>query len=52
MLLDIGLGAGPDGIEVCRRLRRLDADVYVMMLTARDGEADVVRRWRRAPTTT
>jgi DNA-binding response OmpR family regulator len=40
--LDIALGAGPDGVEVCRRLRRVDTDVYVMMLTARDGEADVV----------
>jgi DNA-binding response OmpR family regulator len=43
MLLDIALGAGPDGIEVCRRVRRIDADVYVMMLTARDAEADVIR---------
>jgi DNA-binding response OmpR family regulator len=42
VLLDIALGAGPDGVEVCRRLRRVDTDVYVMMLTARDGEADVV----------
>jgi DNA-binding response OmpR family regulator len=42
VLLDIALGAGPDGVEVCRRLRHADTDVYVMMLTARDGEADVV----------
>ena len=42
VLLDIALGAGPDGVEVCRRLRRADTDVYVMMLTARDGEADIV----------
>jgi DNA-binding response OmpR family regulator len=42
VLLDIALGAGPDGVEVCRRLRTIDADVYVMMLTARDTEADVV----------
>jgi DNA-binding response OmpR family regulator len=42
VLLDIALGAGPDGVEVCRRVRRIDADVYVMMLTARDTEADVV----------
>jgi DNA-binding response OmpR family regulator len=42
VLLDISLGAGPDGVEVCRRLRRADADVYVMMLTAHDREADVV----------
>ena len=42
VLLDVALGAGPDGIEVCRRVRRADSDLYVMMLTARDGEADVV----------
>ncbi|MDA0161683.1 response regulator transcription factor [Solirubrobacter ginsenosidimutans] len=42
VLLDIALGAGPDGVEVCRRVRTIDADVYVMMLTARDTEADVV----------
>ena len=42
VLLDISLGAGPDGVEVCRRLRRADGDVYVMMLTAHDREADVV----------
>jgi DNA-binding response OmpR family regulator len=43
LLLDIALGAGPDGVDVCRRVRRLDGDVYVMMLTARDEEAEVVR---------
>lgn len=42
VLLDIALGDGPDGIEVCRRLRRVDTDVYVMMLTARGQEADIV----------
>jgi DNA-binding response OmpR family regulator len=42
VLLDVALGAGPDGVEVCRRLRRADTDTYVMMLTARDDEADIV----------
>jgi DNA-binding response OmpR family regulator len=42
VLLDVALGSGPDGVEVCRRVRRVDTDVYVMMLTARDGEADIV----------
>jgi DNA-binding response OmpR family regulator len=42
VVLDIGLGGAPDGVEVCRRLRLIDTDVYVMMLTARDGEADIV----------
>src|SRR3954449_7777521 len=37
VLLDVALGAGPDGVEVCRRLRRADSDVYVMMLPARAG---------------
>jgi len=42
VLLDVALGPGPDGVEVCRRLRSAGFDVYVMMLTARGGEADVV----------
>jgi DNA-binding response OmpR family regulator len=42
VLLDVALGAGPDGIEVCRRIRRADEELYVMMLTARDAEPDVV----------
>ncbi|HVP01367.1 MAG TPA: response regulator transcription factor [Solirubrobacteraceae bacterium] len=43
VLLDIGLGPGPDGIDVCRRLRAAGMDaVHVLVLTARDSEADVV----------
>jgi DNA-binding response OmpR family regulator len=42
LVLDLGLGSAPDGIEVCRRLRRAGADLHVLVLTARDGEADVV----------
>jgi len=42
VLLDIGLGIGPDGVEICRRLRSVDTDAWVMMLTAHDAEADVV----------
>jgi DNA-binding response OmpR family regulator len=42
LVLDLALGPGPDGIEVCRRLRRAGADLHVLVLTARDGEADVV----------
>lgn len=42
LLLDLGLGAGPDGVEICRRLRRTDPELYVIVLTARDSEADVV----------
>jgi DNA-binding response OmpR family regulator len=42
VLLDVGLGGPPDGVEVCRRLRAADTDIYIMMLTARDGEADIV----------
>src|SRR4051794_17001006 len=42
VLLDIALGRGPDGVEVCRRARRAGMDAYVMMLTARDGEAEIV----------
>jgi CheY-like chemotaxis protein len=40
LILDIGL-PGMDGFEVCRRLRT-HSDVPVLMLTARDEEADRV----------
>ncbi len=42
VLLDIGLGAGPDGVEVCRRLRGAGEAAHVVAVTARDGEADAV----------
>jgi DNA-binding response OmpR family regulator len=43
VLLDVSLGKGsPDGYEVCRELRRRRNVVAIIMLTARDGEADAV----------
>jgi DNA-binding response OmpR family regulator len=42
VLLDVALGPGPDGVEVCRRLRGAGGDAHVVAVTARDGEADVV----------
>jgi DNA-binding response OmpR family regulator len=42
VLLDIALGPGPDGIEVCRELRARRNVVPIIMLTARDSEADTV----------
>jgi len=43
LVLDIGLGPGPDGVDVCRRLRAAGyGDLHVLVLTARDAEADVV----------
>jgi DNA-binding response OmpR family regulator len=42
VLLDVGLGPGPDGVEVCRRLRGAGGDAHVVAVTARDGEADAV----------
>ena len=38
VVLDLNL-PGMDGIDVCRTIRR-DSDVPIIMLTARDGEAD------------
>ncbi len=38
VLLDLGI-PGPDGIEVCRRLRRF-SNAYVLILTARAEEVD------------
>jgi DNA-binding response OmpR family regulator len=42
VLLDVALGGDPDGNEVCRALRHRNNVVPVIMLTARDSEADAV----------
>jgi DNA-binding response OmpR family regulator len=42
VLLDVALGDGPDGIEVCRELRTRRNVVPIIMLTARSSEADAV----------
>jgi two-component system OmpR family response regulator len=43
IVLDVGLGTGPDGFEVCRRLRDGRCWSPVLMVTARDGVPDRVR---------
>lgn len=42
VLLDIRLPKGPDGYEVCRRIREF-SDMAVIMLTAKAQESDVLR---------
>jgi len=42
VLLDVALGPGPDGYDVCRTLRARRNTVPIIMLTARDSEADAV----------
>src|SRR6059058_1045765 len=42
VILDVALGQGPDGHEVCRALRERRNVVPVIMLTALDSEADAV----------
>jgi len=42
VLLDIGLPDGPDGIEVCRRMRAAQDWTPVIFVTARDDEVDRV----------
>src|SRR5256886_6945677 len=42
ILLDVALGPGPDGYDVCRTLRGRRNVVPIIMLTARDSEADAV----------
>jgi len=43
VLLDVALGAGPNGYEVCRTLRARRNVVPIIMLTALDSEADAVQ---------
>jgi DNA-binding response OmpR family regulator len=42
VLLDVALGARPDGYEVCRELRARDNVVPIIMLTALGSEAETV----------
>jgi DNA-binding response OmpR family regulator len=42
VLLDVGLGPGMDGYQVCRTLRQRRNVVPIIMLTALDSEADAV----------
>jgi DNA-binding response OmpR family regulator len=42
VLLDVALGPGLDGVEVCRELRARSNLVPIIMLSARDSEADAV----------
>jgi DNA-binding response OmpR family regulator len=42
VLLDVALGTGPNGYEVCRALRAQRNVVPIIMLTALDSEADAV----------
>ena len=42
VLLDVALGNGPDGCDVARELRARRNIVPILMLTARDSEADAV----------
>src|SRR5918911_1823699 len=41
LVLDLGL-PGMDGLDVCRRLRRVRPELPVLMLTARSDEVDFV----------
>jgi DNA-binding response OmpR family regulator len=43
ILLDVALGPGPSGYEVCRALRERRNVVPIIMLTALDTEADAVQ---------
>jgi DNA-binding response OmpR family regulator len=42
MLLDVDMGPGPNGFDVCRELKSADAtkNIPIVMLTAHDSESD------------
>lgn len=42
MLLDVDMGAGPNGFDVCRELKASEdtRDIPIVMLTAHDSESD------------
>jgi DNA-binding response OmpR family regulator len=42
MLLDVDMGSGPNGFDVCRELKSNEAtkDIPIVMLTAHDSESD------------
>jgi len=42
MLLDVDMGAGPNGFDVCRELKSADdtKGIPIVMLTAHDSESD------------
>ncbi len=42
MLLDVDMGAGPNGFDVCRQLKSADETkgIPIVMLTAHDSESD------------
>jgi DNA-binding response OmpR family regulator len=42
MLLDVDMGAGPNGFDVCRELKSADEtkNIPIVMLTAHDSESD------------
>jgi hypothetical protein len=51
VMLDINV-PGLSGVETCRRLRALDREAGIVMVTVRDSEAAWYRRWKPAPTIT
>jgi len=49
MLLDVDMGAGPNGFDVCRELKSAEETkgIPIVMLTAHDSESDRAGRLRR-----
>ena len=51
VLLDVNM-PGMGGVEACQSIRNLRPGLGILMLTVRDSEEIIVRRWRPAPTIT
>ena len=52
VLLDIGLGAGLDGLDVLRRIRSENDEVGIVIVSAQSGDPRVSKPSTPAPTTT
>ena len=51
VLLDVDMGPGPNGFDVCRQIKADEAtkEIPVVMLTAHESDSDRAHTWRAPP---